>query len=107
MTCASKDSNQAAHPRSLTRVFVVRMKKLHHWLAKMCPVKILLTLRECAHERTCPKVRFLMFSYTSYLGRFVLDVRTGYDTSGPSCSKLTMSLVNDSLKFTSSDTQIC
>ena len=28
-------------------------------------------------------------------------------TSGLSCSKLTMSLVNDSLKFTSSDTQIC
>ena len=26
---------------------------------------------------------------------------------GPSCSKLTMSLVKDSLKFTSSDTQIC
>ena len=26
--------------------------------------------------------------------------------SGPSCSKLTMSLVNDSLKFTSSDMQI-
>ena len=26
---------------------------------------------------------------------------------GPSCSKLTMSLVNDSLKFISSDTQIC
>ena len=26
---------------------------------------------------------------------------------GPSCSKLTTSLVNDSLKFTSSDTQIC
>ena len=26
--------------------------------------------------------------------------------TGPSCSKLTMSLVNDSLKFTSSDTQI-
>ena len=26
---------------------------------------------------------------------------------GPSCSKLTMSLVNDSLIFTSSDTQIC
>ena len=26
---------------------------------------------------------------------------------GPSCSKLTMSLVNDSLKFTLSDTQIC
>ena len=28
-------------------------------------------------------------------------------TSGPSCSKLTTSLVNDSLKFTSNDTQIC
>ena len=27
--------------------------------------------------------------------------------SGPTCSKLMMSLVNDSLKFTSSDTQIC
>ena len=27
--------------------------------------------------------------------------------SGPSCSKLMMSFVNDSLKFTSSDTQIC
>ena len=27
--------------------------------------------------------------------------------AGPGCSKLTMSLVNDSLKFTSSDTQIC
>ena len=26
---------------------------------------------------------------------------------GPSCSKLTTSLVNDSLEFTSSDTQIC
>ena len=26
---------------------------------------------------------------------------------GPSCSKLTTSLVNDSLKFTLSDTQIC
>ena len=30
-----------------------------------------------------------------------------YKISGPSCSKLTMSLVNDSLKFTLSDTQIC
>ena len=27
--------------------------------------------------------------------------------AGPSCSKLTMSLVNDSLKFKSSDMQIC
>ena len=29
------------------------------------------------------------------------------ECSGPSCSKLTTSLVNESLKFTSSDTQIC
>ena len=29
------------------------------------------------------------------------------NNSGPSCSKLTTSLVKDSLKFTSSDTQIC
>ena len=30
-----------------------------------------------------------------------------YFISGPSCSKLTMSLVNDSLKFISGHTQIC
>ena len=38
-----------------------------------------------------------------------LDPKSGAPTTrspGPSCSKLTM-LVNDSLKFTSSDTQIC
>ena len=29
------------------------------------------------------------------------------EISGPSCSKLTTSLVNDSLKFTLSDMQIC
>ena len=35
-------------------------------------------------------------------------IHPGFTTiSGPSCSKLTTSLVNDSLKFTSSDTQIC
>ena len=33
-------------------------------------------------------------------------VLVDYQT-GPSCSKLRKSLVNDSLKFTSSDTQIC
>ena len=34
-------------------------------------------------------------------------VKSEKPNSGPSCSKLTMSLVNDSLKFTLSDTQIC
>ena len=32
---------------------------------------------------------------------------TSSKESGPSCSKLTMWLVNDSLKFTLSDAQIC
>ena len=35
-----------------------------------------------------------------------LKAASPYITSGPSCSKLTTSLVNDSLKFTSLDTQI-
>ena len=35
------------------------------------------------------------------------NLPTHSKTTGPSCSKLTTSLVNDSLKFTSSDTQIC
>ena len=38
---------------------------------------------------------------------FVSQRLTFYFRPGSSCSKLTMSLVNDSLKFTSSDTQIC
>ena len=43
---------------------------------------------------------------TNSLYLFMPPVFTTYYT-GPSFSKLTMSLVNDSLKFTSSDTQIC
>ena len=35
------------------------------------------------------------------------DVTHSIYTPVPSCSNLTTSLVNDSLKFTSSDTQIC
>ena len=40
--------------------------------------------------------------YTSFWEALQME-----NSSGPSCSKLTMSLVNDSLKFTSSDIQIC
>ena len=40
------------------------------------------------------------------LGHFCFALNGSYIT-GPSCSKLTMSLVNDSLKFTSSNMQIC
>ena len=38
---------------------------------------------------------------------FCPRIKSRTSLSGPSCSKLTTSLVNDSLKFTSSDTQIC
>ena len=41
------------------------------------------------------------------LSEILQDICTSTLISGPSCSKLTTSLVNDSLKFTSSDTQIC
>ena len=40
-----------------------------------------------------------------YLEYWIKQVKTW--KPGPICSKLTMSLVNDSLKFTSSDTQMC
>ena len=53
-------------------------------------------------------------SITSFIGDKEVDRRCRFgksflyfSKSGPSCSKLTTSLVNDSLKFTSSDTQIC
>ena len=36
-----------------------------------------------------------------------LECFSGEQSPGPSCSKLTMLLVNDSLKFISSDMQIC
>ena len=47
-------------------------------------------------------------SYINWKKMFVHEYLTlNQYQPGPSCSKLTMSLVNDSLKFTSSDTQIC
>ena len=44
----------------------------------------------------------LIYICKTVISTMVLEKRTE-----PSCSKLTMSLVNDSLKFTLSDTQIC
>ena len=44
---------------------------------------------------------FLIFPLTFYANSLL------FMRPGPSCSKLTTSLVNDSLKFTSSDSQIC
>ena len=43
-------------------------------------------------------------SYQSFFNSIFINV---YWRSGPSCSKLTISLVNDSLKFKLSGTQIC
>ena len=58
---------------------------------------------------------FMVFTEKSELSFYLIvlcsnasDVIIGVAKQpGPNCSKLTMSLVNDSLKFTSSDTQIC
>ena len=44
LVCASnEDSNQPAHPSNLISIFVVCIKKLHPWLSKMRPRKILIT----------------------------------------------------------------
>ena len=49
---------------------------------------------------------FFLFLHENICCGYSLEV-PHLGTSGPSCSKLTTLLVNDSLKFTSSDTQIC
>ena len=58
----------------------------------------------------CTPIPQLPLSYTlenvSHLWSSV-QPSFGSSQSGPSCSKLTTSLVNDLLKFTSSDVQIC
>ena len=60
------------------------------------------------HEKPCliPTVLYIPI-YVLRKNRYRAIWDTELYKSGPSCSKLTMSLVNDSLKFTSSDTQIC
>ena len=49
----------------------------------------------------------LLAGVISRRGSVIVALFDIFYNSGPSCSKLTMSLVNDSLKFPSSDTQIC
>ena len=49
-----------------------------------------------AQKKKKKKKKDLLVTFFSYLSQ----------KTGPSCSKLTMALVNDSLKFTSSDMQI-
>ena len=51
---------------------------------------------------------FVIFKEVSYNPPKYSDVLLHYNTfPGPGCSKLTTSLVNDTLKFTSTDMQIC
>ena len=45
--------------------------------------------------------------WVKYIPQYPVTLYTESKCSGPSCSKLTPLLVNDSLKFKSSDTQIC
>ena len=53
-------------------------------------------------------LQIISFSYACYAyASCALLAYACFYQPGPSCSKLTTSLVNDSLKFTSSDTQIC
>ena len=52
-------------------------------------------------------VKSLKHNKTSKKSQTLLKYQQNIKNSGPSCSKLTTSLVNDSLKFTSSDTQTC
>ena len=52
LTCApNEDSDQPAHPRSLIRVLVDRMKKLYILVyPKVRPVTMVIGLRECAGQ---------------------------------------------------------
>ena len=49
---------------------------------------------------------FSVFIKTALPGKNLYEAKAGSKIPGPSCSKLMMSLVNDSLKFSSSDMQI-
>ena len=64
-----------------------------------------------AHESWFANLSKTAIAYLQMPGYILQVLPSGCYTmlclSGPSCSKLTMSLVNDSLKFTSNDTQIC
>ena len=85
---AIEDSNQSAQPCSLIKGFVVRMKKkttqknphktLHPWLSKMCRVKILIRLLECAglsESSLCASVRrYVFWRFGSFLNTNLLVV---------------------------------
>ena len=63
-TCApNKDSNQTAHSRSLISLCCPHENTLHHWLFKLCPMKILIRLRAVWSKSSLgAQVHFLAFS---------------------------------------------
>ena len=59
------------------------------------------------HESSVAELGFAIV-ITGSTVRYATDYGLQHpEFTGPSCSKLTMSLVNDLLKFTSSNSQIC
>ena len=66
-------------------------------------------LQKPASDENLDGLSVIQQFYTHQRRSEILDVTNAKELRcpGPSCSKLTMLLVNDSLKFTSSDTQIC
>ena len=73
----------------------------------MCIQQFIKIFHIVADQRLFPYIRLDVASVSENWHLANLLVRVCRYQSGPSCSKLTTSLFNDSLKFTSSDTQIC
>ena len=73
----------------------------------LCHVCICLPLTLIGYSCAVNKILFYSILLPPLYLKYVLLFTKYYKYPGLSCSKLTMSLVNDSLKFTSSDTQIC
>ena len=81
----------------ILRTFVIILEKSFTFLC------FLSTFLKMFLVSTGKALKFSYFCMKGMLWVFIISA----SWSGPSCSKLTMSLVNNLLKFTSSDTQIC
>ena len=117
MACApSEDSDQPGHPSSLISLWCLLEQSLGatHWAQSKDsdqPGQMPRMIRIFAGP-SCHFVDFVMCWLVYYIRSYITNTAAslgniGSWQTGPSCSKLTMSLVNESLKFTSSDTQIC
>ena len=87
------------HSKRLCFVIVEFPGHLHLLLCLFCCFFLLFFFFIIFHKRMC---HILSTEYTIQSTLIISNA----NRPGPSCSKLTTSLVNDSLKFTSSDTQI-